>query len=748
MTHCQPIPTRVPLQTMPDSEIWNAFGSDSSSDDDNDDDTKDEHNENQSNISGFHLQQHEVAGTGCNFNLSPSLVAAIDATVLHITSHFLRLSSLSGVSLQDRVVGIGIGIVDSSKGGSCGGDGDDTPLADELVRCRRKYHDVVAERVRGRGMKILDPEHQNDTPCCSCDAAILLKNESSFKGRNEDLSCIKRSVLPGGSLWLILVLDGYVSVKEQSAITTDDNSDGQNIENRMQNILIPEFPTPIWSIVPSSTITSTVVRILHLQKHSCVINAWSCPWMNKMQPPSRRLASIYNETEEYFPIMNSESEEDEYENYLQYERRVASALTIVPSVKERCHHRSCGAATTMTSNNDAPVNNAATTTTILTEEHVQRASELLQKHGLVIIKGLLPPNQTVPWGEAILSDFQLAVSRLKCHPTRPVDLLNPQCTSSGSSSGNPAFEPLSYKEMAMREDLRVDLRSGPTMENLRKVENDSAVHSMMMMSSTSPPQEVGANNGPTMIHADVTGSFDSWRFHPSILAIIKRVFNPRKESFSKGNFGRWNFGGSGPDGSPQPFRLGQIGSVISCPGSADQAIHADTPHLFEHEDCLPCHYLNVFTPGYHVADDPNDDCVEHEFTDDGIWTGNSTIGGTAFVYGSHKLSVSAQLLSEEDNGTGKQDHMMVGSMDNATAISATASMRKKMLWLRTLRPSLEAGDVLIFDCRTIHFGLANTSRGDQSGRNAHAGRRPMLYTNVTQSWFHDPKNWDDREKIF
>lgn len=738
---------------MADSEIWNAFGSDSSDDDDNDDGTNAEHNENQSNISGsgssgFHLQQHEVAGTGCNFNLSPSLVSAIDSTVLQITSHFLRLSSLSGVSLQDRVVGINIGIVASSnsKRGSCGDVGGDTPLSDELVRCQRKYHDVVAERVRGRGMKILDAEHQDDTSCYSCDAAILLQNESSNKGWNEDLSCIKRSLLPGGSLWLILVLDGDVGVKEQSDITTDDNSDCQNIENRMQNILISEFPTSIWSIVPSSTVTPTV-RIVHLQKHSCVINAWSCPWMNKMQPPSRRLASTYNETEEHFPIMNGGIEE-EYENYLQYERRVASALTIVPSVKERCHPRYSGAATTMPSNNDALVYNAAMTT-ILTEQHVQRACELLQKHGLVIIKGLLPLNQTVPWGEAVLSDFQFAVSRLKCHPTRPVDLLNPQCTSSGSSSANPVFEPLSYKEMAMREDLRVDLRSGPAMENLKKVENDSAVRSMMMLSSsTSPPQELGANNGPTMIQADVTGSLDSWRFHPSILAIIKRVFNPRKESFSKGNFGRWNFGGSGPDGSPQPFRLGQIGSVISCPGSADQAIHADTPHLFEHEDCLPCHYLNVFTPGYHVVDDPNDDCVEHEFTDDGIWTGNSTIGGTAFVYGSHKLSVSAQLLSEEDNGTGKQDHMMVGSMDNATAISATASMRKKMLWLRTLRPSLEAGDVLIFDCRTIHFGLANTSRGDQSGRNAHAGRRPMLYTNVTQSWFHDPKNWDDREKIF
>jgi hypothetical protein len=24
----------------------------------------------------------------------------------------------------------------------------------------------------------------------------------------------------------------------------------------------------------------------------------------------------------------------------------------------------------------------------------------------------------------------------------------------------------------------------------------------------------------------------------------------------------------------------------------------------------------------------------------------------------------------------------------------------------------------------------------------------MLYLNVTQSWFHDPKNWDDWERIF
>ena len=172
--------------------------------------------------------------------------------------------------------------------------------------------------------------------------------------------------------------------------------------------------------------------------------------------------------------------------------------------------------------------------------------------------------------------------------------------------------------------------------------------------------------------------------------------------------------------------------------SGDQAIHADTPHLFEHVDCLPCHYLNVFTPGYKVMNDPNNNCYQNEFNHDDIWTGNSTIGGTAFVHGSHKLSVSTQLLSEDDvdmdtNGNGNSDN---------------ALLRRQLLQLRTLRPALDAGDVVLFDCRTIHYGLANTSRGDTTGKDINAGRRPMLYLNVSQSWFHDPKNWDDRERIF
>ena len=118
--------------------------------------------------------------------------------------------------------------------------------------------------------------------------------------------------------------------------------------------------------------------------------------------------------------------------------------------------------------------------TILTNANVQRATEILREHGLVIIKGLLPPSQTVPWGDAALADFNAAVSRLRRHPTRPVDLMNPRTAAAAADADDAAtsdehrttFEPLSYREMAMREDLRVDLRYKPAMESLRHSQNN------------------------------------------------------------------------------------------------------------------------------------------------------------------------------------------------------------------------------------------------------------------------------------
>ena len=603
-----------------------------------DSDDDDDGSVNSGNTNGSQNQQHNP------------FEQVADTVSLSITQYFVSLTKSTGVLLQERVVGIG----------QCSSDNGD--------------YAIMTERVSGRGMKVLKQSELQGSQVYQCDAAILWNKDVD----NTDCSHIKQSLIPGGVLWLVFETEEH------------DNDDAK--------AQLSDYPDSIWDINFNSVQninTSSHIKVISIQKRACVVNSWSCPWMNKQQ---RILAEL--------PTLNINDEFDsENETYLQYERKVATALTISPSIAERTREKISVSSTSL---------EESIYSTILTEANVQRAVEVFERHGLVVIKGLLPHTQTTKWGEAVLADFNSAVDRLKSHPTRPVDLMNPQKEGT--------FEPLSYKELAMREDLRVDLRSGPEMDSLRSSENATA-QQMMDIPTTDN------NDGPTMINADIKGTASSWRYHPSILSIIKATFNPKDDELSKGNFGRWNFGGSGPDGTPQPFRLGQIGSVLSCPGSADQAIHADTPHLFEHVDCLPCHYLNVFTPGYKVSNSTNTS-FRNEFHN-GIWTGNSTIGGTAFVHGSHRLSVTAQLLSEENETEG----------DNALT-------RKQLLQLRTLRPALDTGDVVFFDCRTIHYGLANASQGDKTGEDVNAGKRPMLYLNVSQSWFYDPKNWDDREKIF
>jgi hypothetical protein len=639
---------------MADNDCWGAFGSDSDSEDVDGPTSIDAHN---------------------------PFEPAADATALSITHHFATSTKSSGVSLKDRVVGIG-----RSNGGK---DGQVSG-----------WREMMAERVVVRGMHV---KWTGSAVSCRCDAAILIMENGDPLGcKDLEPSHTKCSLLPGGFLWSIIPLDRTRNETEGSESFLND--------------YVKDYSESIWDVGSASVVhSSTAFLVVSIQKRSCVINSWSCKWMDKQQKIWGRLSTLNNYGD--FPI-------HENETYLQYERNVACAVTISPSVAERERGK-----IDATSSSEEHVSVA-----VLSDTNVRRATEILQKHGLLVIKGLLPSCQTVPWGDAVLADFNSAVSRLRQHPTRPVDLMNPHTADASEEN---AFEPLSYREMAMREDLRVDLRSGPEMERLRRSQNDLSSRS----GSNEKRVDIAKNDldhGPSIVCADITGTVASWRFHPSILAIIKSVFNPKKDSLFKGNFGRWNFGGAGPDGSPQPFRLGQIGSVLSCPGSGDQAIHADTPHLFEHTDCLPCHYLNIFTPGYDIVNESVNDCFRNEF-DDGIWTGNSTMGGTAFVHGSHKLSVSAQLLSEDD-----EEHMITDENYGTDA----AMIRKKLLQLRTLRPALDAGDVLFFDCRTIHYGLSNTSLGDKTGQDINAGRRPMLYLNVTQSWFHDPKNWDDRERIF
>ena len=117
-------------------------------------------------------------------------------------------------------------------------------------------------------------------------------------------------------------------------------------------------------------------------------------------------------------------------------------------------------------------------------------------------------------------------------------------------------------------------------------------------------------------------------------------------------------------------------------------------------------------------------------------TCDSHVGATAFLAGTHKLEICTMCIPEHENGHSRTEKLT-----------------------RIICPSLELGDALLFDCRVLHFGLANNSQqlGCQTNkRHSHGGSipknnsttptntagvcRPMLYINYTQEWFSDPKN--------
>jgi ectoine hydroxylase-related dioxygenase (phytanoyl-CoA dioxygenase family)/protein-L-isoaspartate O-methyltransferase len=297
----------------------------------------------------------------------------------------------------------------------------------------------------------------------------------------------------------------------------------------------------------------------------------------------------------------------------------------------------------------------------MVDSSIQRAVECMNKYGYCIVRNLLNQDECKEWGDTVLESVHAAAKILL--ERDQVDIYHPQSSQS---------EPQSYRELSMREDLRLDLRHGPELADLRS------------------KGEKG--NEPFIVGAS-TKEFNGFlRGHGSILDIIRRTMNPKRQDLYKGNIGRYNFEGTGADGSFQDLRVSPVGGIVSFPGAAEQAMHADTPHLFEHLPDLPAHYINIFTPGV-----PFDEKV----------------GGTAFCHGSHNLEFTAKYCGSDDDNT--------------------------KVYPFLVRPCLTLGDVILFDCRILHFGLANTSKSIE---------RVLLYTNTTHAWFHDPKNWDDRKPIF
>lgn len=325
----------------------------------------------------------------------------------------------------------------------------------------------------------------------------------------------------------------------------------------------------------------------------------------------------------------------------------------------------------------------------LSSQSVLSAVEALQECGYCVVRNVLDTSKCSEWGQAVMMDLKAASQILL--ERDEIDLYHPHDSKN---------DPQSYRELSMREDLRMDLRDGPHIRKLRFTERSECGLPMNESQSHTPTI---VNNGN---HEQVSRKSSCLRFHPDVIRIVQQTLNPKDPSLYKGNFGRYNFEGSGPDGSPQSLRVGPMGGIVSLPKSADQAIHADTPHLFETHDCLPAHYVNAFCLGADIL------C---EMDNDGLSTGATAVGGTAFVHASHKLSFTAALGEDW-----------------------SVTTEPKVLQ-NLIRPSLAIGDLVLFDCRILHFGLANTSSNVE---------RPMLYTNMTQAWFHDPKNWDNQEAIF
>ena len=299
----------------------------------------------------------------------------------------------------------------------------------------------------------------------------------------------------------------------------------------------------------------------------------------------------------------------------------------------------------------------------------KRAVGALENHGLVIIRGLFDEGAISSFREWARSDMALCEEELK---GRGIDLRRPK----GDVINN-------FDELSMREAFRCDLRRGP-----------NTTYGAAAMAG-----EVSEEHGGV---STAGGRQRSLRNHPSVLRLLQEVMCPRGK-FAGGDWGRWNFGGKGPD-AEAVLERGEVCAVVTLPGALDQTLHADAPHLFTHLH-LPPHYVNLFLPSISNDDDDDDDDESHR-------NEHLAAGQTAFVIGSHKLEASFRMMG---SAAGEEEIIR-----------------------QLVRPHLSAGDCLLFDCRLLHFGLANTSADIV---------RPTLYVNYHRDFFHDPKNWNASDRL-
>jgi hypothetical protein len=274
------------------------------------------------------------------------------------------------------------------------------------------------------------------------------------------------------------------------------------------------------------------------------------------------------------------------------------------------------------------------------EAYVDRAARVLRKEGVVILPGLLDAADADALCQDALDDFE------RCRQ---------ELVKKGKGDLAAAQQQHNYRELAMREDLRCDLRGTPSLTS-----------------------DEGAARRNRL------------RQNEAIREICRRAATAPASSNREGNYGLWNFDLGGPGAPKKALDAGQLGAVVALPGCAEQALHADAPHIYDGVH-LPGHYYNCFLYGGEASNEP-------------------AAGQTGFVPGSHFCEACAALVKDAPRNV-------------AAGI---------------VRPRLASGDALIFDARILHFGLPNRS----------SKRRAIVYCNHTEYWFRDPKNWDDRVSVF
>ena len=127
-----------------------------------------------------------------------------------------------------------------------------------------------------------------------------------------------------------------------------------------------------------------------------------------------------------------------------------------------------------------------------------------------------------------------------------------------------------------------------------------------------------------------------------------------------------------------------VGLVVSFPGSDDQPWHADGVKLFPgHGGELPAHALNCFVPLVDVT---------------------RAAGPTEFAPGSHRPKAERALDADLRRGGAPRD---------------------------VYAPELAPGDLLVYDQRTVHRGVANVSLNS----------RPILYLLFCRPWFREHINF-------